>query len=226
MFIQSDFAKDSRYQNIDPILVVEGGNITYSQSGLTNNMISMASPNLYQTTTEHQFLAESTINIHCICSASDAAEELGFEVAMFAQSMRLVAAEMLQVQNISMPQQSKAQMMGGNDWGGKFDSVVSFGYSFALRRRHKPVDPGELLKIIEFYMTHPLDTPLPGQLDANGNPVVPGQKGGTNTGGQNGNWGGEGGVNDTPGNVADGLDDGWATIELKVSNTEVTGEQN
>jgi hypothetical protein len=228
LFIQSDFAKDAKHQNVDPIIVVEGSGINYSQTGLTNNMANFTVDNLYQMQTHHQFLAESSINIHCMCTSSDAAEELGFEVAMFVQSLRLIAAEMIQFQHITMPQQSKAQAVARNDWTGKFDSIVSFGYSFALRRRHTPVDKGELLKMIEFYLTHPLDTPMPGDKDAEGNPVnignEPGNKGGTNTGGQNGNWGGTGGTNDEAN--ADGIDDGYVTLEMKISKDDIIVGEN
>lgn len=226
MFIQSDLALDSRYQNVDPIIVVEGGGINYSQLGTTNNMINFSFDNLYQMHSYHQFLAESTINIHCIASASDAAEELGFEVAMVVQSMKLISGEMLQFQSMSMPQQSKAQMMGRNEWAGKFDSVVSFQYSFAIKRKHTPVDPGELLKEIEFYFNHPTDTPMPGDKDQEGNPINTGDTGGTNTGGNNGNWGGDGGTGHSEDGEQDFVDDGWVEIKMKITQDTITGEQN
>ena len=221
LFIQSDFAEDTRLQNIDPILVVEGSGVSYQNNGTTNNLANFDVVKMYQLETYHQFLAEGSINIHCIAAASDAAEELAFEVAMFVQSMRMFAGEMLQLQQITMPQQSKAQLMNRDEWSGNYDSVVSFGYSFAIRRKHTPVDPGEILKEIEAY----IHTPNKDKTDAEGKPINnTGETGGTSTGGQSGNWGGNGGSDPVHG--VDGVDDGWVSIALKVSNESITGDQN
>ena len=227
--IQSDFAKDARDRNLDPMVVVQGGDISYASTGIGNNIAYGASvKNMYQMESCNQFTADSNVNIHCIASAPDAAEEMGFEVAMYFQSLRSNIGNILQLQNISMPRQSKPQQMGGEEWAGNFDSVVSFSYSFAIRRKHTPVDPGELLKAIEFYLEHEPTVPREGDKDKDGKPINTSEKGGTNTGGNNGNWGGTG-LHDTSklpsGSTTDGIDDGSITLTLNINKDTISEEQ-
>lgn len=148
MLIQSDFAEDAKYPNVDPCIVVEGGGISYTNDSI-GNTAGMDVYKLAYVQQYYQFLARSTINIHCIAGSDDAAEELGFEVAMFMQSMRPISAVMLELQEFSMPSQSKPQLMTRAEWSGKYDSVVTVGYAFALRRKHTPIDIGELLADIQ-----------------------------------------------------------------------------
>lgn len=186
---------------------------------MTNNLAGFTRDNLYQLNSYHQFTVESSINIHCIATTASTAEELGFEVAMLLQAMRLISGEMLELQYMGMPSQSRAQTIAHRDWSGKYNSVVSFRYVFTVKRKHTPIDPGELLKEIEINFENP-SLPKPGDVDQEGNPINNGGKGGTNTGGNNGNWGGNGGING-----GDGIDDGWVNIKLKVTNESIEGSQ-
>lgn len=167
LYIRTDYAEDARYQNIDPQIVVEGGSIRYSSSSIGNNIADYNIINSYQTETYHQFLAESNINIHCLASSSDTAEELGFEVAMFMQSLKNLTATVLQIQNMSMPQQSKPQLTSRTEAAGKYDSVVSMSYSFALMRKYTPLDAGTILNGITVYIDTPASTGVPATVPIN-----------------------------------------------------------
>ena len=210
IFIQPDMAEDVRERNINPAIIVESSGHRYGNESIGNVAHAAQYKEAYVEEI-FQFLVEGSINIHCLAESDDAAEELGFEVAILMQSLRQTAAEIMQIQTLSMPQQSKPQLIQRDTWAGHYDCVVSFGYSFAVRRKHTPIDKGVLLNEINSYIGLEPPTLQPGT----------GETGGTNTGGQNGNWGGTGGILG-----GDGVDDGITELKITVSNTEITGEQS
>ena len=116
---------------------------------------------------------------------------------------------MLNIQYFAMPSQSKSTMIFRGNWEGKYDSVVSIGYSFALRTLHTPLDTGTLLADINTYLTLPVAVAAPG-----------GVVGGTNTGGESGNDGGTGVAIGTPvptDTTTDFIDDGKVTLKINVN---------
>lgn len=210
IFIQPDMAEDVRERDINPSIIVESSGHRYGNDAIGNVAHATQYKEAYVEQT-YQFLVEGSISVHCLAESDDAAEELGFEIAIFLQSLRPTVAEILQVQTWSMPQQSKPQLIQHDTWAGHYDSIVSVGYSFAIRRKHTPIDKGVLLTEINSYLDLDNPTLQPGT----------GETGGTSTGGQNGNWGGTGGING-----GDGVDDGIIQLKFTVTNTEITGEQS
>lgn len=209
IFIQTDYAEDSREHNVNPMIIVESSGVQYSNDAIGNVAHVQQYKEAY-VQTWFQFLTRGSINIHCIAEGDDASEELAFEVAMLLQSIKSLAGEILELQELTMPVQSKPQVIQRGNWQGEYDSVVSVNYAFAIKRRHVPIDKGALLSDIYFYLD-PTDITLqPGT----------GETGGTNTGGQNGNYGGTGGINPEEG--IDGVDDGFVTLQISVNEKEIT----
>lgn len=213
IFIQADYAEDTREHNVNPMIVVESTGISFSSDSTGGNLAHLDRYKEAYVEEYFQFLANGGLNIHCIAEGDDAAEELGFEVAMFITSLKPTLADILQIQYLSMPSQSKPQVVRRDDWQGEYDCIVSFNYAFAIKQRHIPIDKGELLADILFYLDPSNITLQEGT----------GELGGTSTGGQNGNWGGTGGIN--PAEGTDGVDDGTVTLQISVANGSVVVDE-
>ena len=201
------------------MIIVETSGVQYANDSIGNSARAITYKMAY-VEQYFQFLARGGLTIHCLAEGDDAAEELAFEVAMFLTSLRVIAAEIMQFQEMSMPVQSKPMPAKHENWGACYDCAVSLSYAFAIRRKHTPIDKGLLLNEINSYV-HTDGTPCnptdPADPDYTPLPTGTGETGGTGTGGQNGNYGGTGGING-----GDGVDDGLIKLTLKVSKDDIT----
>lgn len=235
--ILSDYPEDNQQEVKVPTLVVQGGDVAFNQDGIGNmqHLLPWQERNTsgdiitkYAFIEEWlQFTLQSTVQIHCLTNSRDSADELGFEVGIFMVHLKHQLGDILQLQYLSMPQQTAPHVIAREGWTGTWDSTVALQYTFTLRRKHQPVDLGEPLRSIETTLdpVHPKGTPPPsaGDKDHNGNPINTSDTGGTGTGGENGNWGGKGGVSTDE--TADCIDDGWITLRFRVRDDTVTGQQ-
>ena len=210
IFIQADMAEDARETNINPAVIVESSGLQYSNDSIGNAAYFAQYKQAY-VEEYYQFLARGSFSVHCLAESDDASEELGFEIAMFLQSLKPTVGEILQLQEFSMPSQSKPQLVQHDTWAGHYDTIVSVNYSFAIKRKHTPIDKGVLLTEINTYLNTPDPVVTPGN----------GEQGGTYTGGENGNYGGKGGLSG-----GDGVDDGVVNLAIRVSSTDVEVEEN
>lgn len=174
------------------------------------------------------YVINSSVNIRIVAGSKDDVEELSFEVALFLLSLKYTIANVLQIQNIGSPQIQPPQPIKQDGWSNVYAAHIYVDYSYILSRIWQPVDYGPVLKSIETVMTpvnkkwdkNESKVPEIGDTDEHGNPVNLGEKGGTNTGGQNGNYGGIGGRSDD--SVADCVDDN--VVELRFRTTLASGE--
>ncbi len=233
--IAPEYAEDDNLQKGMPLIVVENGPTMISPAGFNSgtdrvfNQLGYVNGKLvekeYVWDMKQQFNINSSTSIHVHSPNKDDADELAYEVAIAIELCRPLIANILQIQNISDAQISPAAKTGQTGWNSQFMSMVSFSYSYTLARIWQPVDSGELLKSIETVLT-PVNggtTPKPGDKDEKGNDINIGNVGGTNSGGQNGNWGGTGGVSSDY--TADGIDDNVVNLRFKVTKDSTKGYQ-
>lgn len=234
--IAPEHAEDDQLQKGKPQIVVANGpsmisptsgfnsgtSRVYNQLGYMDNKLVEKE---YIWDMKQQFLISSSTNIHVYSLTKDDADELAYEVAIAMELCRPLIANILQIQNIGDAQISPAQSVGQTGWNSQFMAVVSFSYSYTLARMWQPVDSGELLRNIQTVLTpaNKETTPQPGDKDEKGNDINIGEVGGTNTGGQNGNWGGTGGVSKDY--TADGIDDNVVNLRFKVTKNDISGYQ-
>lgn len=233
--ITPDFIEDDNMQKGVPLIIVQNGSVSIEPAGITSGMYHMADrevmldgvrekrPGVQDS--QMQALVQSSTQIHVITQSKDDADELAFEIAMFLLGLKYSVANIIQLQFVGSPQISPAQQMGQTGWIGKYMVTVYIPYTFTVTRRWLPVDEGVLLASIETELT-PVNkgkTPQPGDKDETGKPINIGGVGATNTGGQNGNWGGKGGVSKDY--TADGIDDNWVNLRFKVSTKDILGYQ-
>lgn len=233
--IAPEYAEDDNLQKGMPLIVVENGPTMVSPAGFNGgtdrvfNQLGYVNGKLiekeYIWDMKQQFNINSSTSIHVHSPNKDDADELAYEVAIAIELCRPLIANILQIQNISDAQISPAAKTGQTGWNSQFMAMVSFSYSYTLARMWQPVDSGELLKSIETVLT-PVNggtTPKPGDKDEKGNDINIGNVGGTNSGGQNGNWGGTGGVSSDY--TADGIDDNVVNLRFKVAKDSTKGYQ-
>ena len=172
------------------------------------------------------YLINSSVNFRVVAGSKDDVEEIAFELGLFLMSLKYTVANVLQIQNIDSPQIQPPQPIKQDGWANQYVAHVYVSYSYILSRVWMPVDYGPLLTGIETKLTpvaskwdkNKSRVPEAGDVDEKGNPVNIGERGGTNTGGQNGNYGGIGGRSDDP--VADCVDDNTVELRLKVTDLE------
>ena len=205
--VQSAYAEDTREQNLLPGIFVETGSVSIGNETVGN----LAHFNVY-----HDYLIEQLVNltingsiaIHCVAESKIETAELAFEVAMFLQGVRTTLADMVQLQFLSTPSISASGIHSREGSVTTFDTVVSLNYAFTAQRKVTPIDRGVLLTEINTYINSPADIAAAG-----------GGIGGTNTGGQTGNWGGVGSGNypeERTEDLGDYKDDNTETIKLTV----------
>lgn len=234
--IATDFTEDARAQDSVPNIVVQNGPCTIDPAGFGSGVYTGNPRQLYRdgkTITQEaimdysmMFTIRSYSQIFAITFSKDDSDELAFEIALFMAMLKSDVANIIQLQNLESPQQSPAQQMTQVGWQGKYMASVTVPYTFILRRHWCPVDRGILLRAIETTMkpVNPSkDPPKPGDKDENGNDINIGDVGGTNTGGENGNWGGQGGISDDP--LSDGIDDNIVNLRFRVREDTIEGYQ-
>lgn len=233
--ITPDFIEDDNMQKGVPLIIVQNGPVSIEPAGFGNGLYHTndrevilnghreTKPGIQDS--RLQFTVNSSTQVHVITQSKDDADELAFEISMFMLMLKYMVGNILQLQYVGSPQISPAQQMGQTGWIGRYMVSVHIPYAFTLVRRWMPLDEGVLLTAIETALT-PVnngESPKPGDLDENGNPINIGGVGGTNTGGQNGNWGGQGGVSSDY--TADGIDDNWVNLRFKVTKDEIIAAQ-
>lgn len=181
IFIQAGNAEDVPEHNINPAVIVENGSTTqFDNTALGTNYSAMTSYKMAYTEFLSSFLVRGSVQIHCIAEAEDASEELAYEIALFMQSLKHISGLVLQLQELSAPAMSVPQRINGGTWSGNYDTVIMVSYAYSIKQKFTPIDLGPLLKDIQT------------MLDNDGDSGFKGGVGGTNTGGQSGNWGGTG----------------------------------
>ena len=234
--IATDFTEDPRVQDSVPNIVIRNGPCTIDASGFGSGIYSARERQAIiegQKVTQKaiwdykmDFTINSYTEISVISFSKDDSDELAFEVAMFMAMLKSYVGNILKLQNLGNPQQSPAQQMTQVGWSGKYMASVTVPYTFILCRHWNPVDAGILLRSVETIMK-PVNPdripPKPGDKDEHGNDINIGEVGGTNTGGENGNWGGKGGISDDPN--ADGIDDNVVTLRFRAREDTIEGYQ-
>lgn len=234
--ITPDYVEDDNIQKGLPLVIVQNGPINIEPAGVAtgayytgpqasiDNGIRKEKEGIWDT--KLQFTISSYTQIQVISMAKDDADEIAFSVAMFMLMLKYDVANIIQIQNIGSPSVNPAQQMEQVGWTGKYMATVSVPYVFTLARVWQPLDSGILLRAIETEMT-PVNggkVPEAGDTDFKGNKINIGETGATNTGGQNGNWGGQGGISENN-PVGDGMDDNCVELRFRVSADEIKGWQ-
>lgn len=233
--ITPDYIEDDDMEKGLPLIIVQNGPSSIEPAGVGTGMYSTGSRAVMLDNivthkdgvwdTKLQFTINSQTQIQVIATSKDDVDELAFDIAMFMLMLKYSVANILQLQFVGSPQQSPAQQMTQVGWQGKYMSSIIVPYTYTIARQWMPIDFGPVLTAIETAMT-PVNkgtTPKPGDTDLKGNPINIGGVGATNTGGQNGNWGGTGGVSPDP--VADGIDDNCVDLRFRVSADDASGYQ-
>lgn len=231
--ITPDYIEDDNMEKGLPLIIIQNGSSSLEPSGIGNGIYNSGGREILLNgektvkdgvwDTKLQFTVNSHTQIQVIATSKDDVDELAFEIAMFMLMLKYSVANILQIQFVGNPQQSPAQQMTQVGWQGKYMATVMVPYTFTIARRWLPIDFGPVLAAIETELS-PVNkgtTPKPGDVDFNGDPINIGGVGATNSGGQNGNWGGTGGVSTDY--VADGMDDNWAELRFKITENNIDG---
>lgn len=155
IFIQSDLAEDTREQNIMPAVIVDSSGARIEPIGLNADMDDMQVTRLYQIKTAHQMIITSNMQFHVIAESKVEAEDIGFQLLLFANSLRMEAGRMFGVNYVGACTQHPIQAIERQDLHNVYRSTVAFTYQFPVRVVHTPVDPGELLREINTYIDLP-----------------------------------------------------------------------
>lgn len=146
IFIQDEIAEDARHDSIIPTIVIENTGYNFSDDSIGSNLAHVERHREYLHLSEHQYVVNGGINIHCLSQSSIDSEELAFEISFFILSLRWQLHTMFNMQKMSTPSQSKATGIQREGWYYHYNSVVSFSYSIAVRSKLTPVDNGPLLR--------------------------------------------------------------------------------
>ena len=228
--IQEGFDEDAVYENRIPAIIVETSGVRFNQEGIGNQM-EMLTINPYQAISMLGCTINGDIQISAIADSSIDSEELAWEVALWLMVAKNSVRDVFDMQFMSMPQLSAPSLTEKQGWNGTYTTTISVNYSFAVKMSCKPLDKGELLREIGFY----LDTYDPAASKNNGN--TPNNvnttdhwknpddhnggidhddpaNGGNNTGGNGGNGGNK-----------NYLGDDWIYIKFRITDGSITGKQ-
>ena len=194
ILIQSSMAEDAKESGIHPAIIIDSGNLNFNNDSIGNRS-SVARYKEYLIKEVLTYTVSGSITFTCRCESKIASENLAYELSSFLVITRNSIGKVLQLQQLSMPQQSKAIpviISGGHTL---YEAHVQVGYNYVASTVVTPVDFGPLLADVISSISP--NSPIPGA----------GGVGGTYTGGETGNWGGTG----EPGG-GDAIDDGRAAI--------------
>jgi hypothetical protein len=184
LVIQTAIAENSRETGIHPAIIVDQGQLSFNNDSIGNKAY-LERYKEYLIKETISYTVSGNITMHCIGEAKISAENLAYEVSTFLVTARNSVGKILQLQNLSMPQQSRANPISREGGDTLYDCQVAVNYSYAVSSIVTPVDLGPLLTDV---LAQPgIATPVIGG----------GGIGGTGTGGVSGNWGGDGGLSVT-----------------------------
>ena len=190
LYVQTSMAENAKESGIHPAIIIDSGNLSFNNDSL-GNRASVEVHKMYLVKENLTYTVSGSIAFICRCESKISAENLAYELSSFLTIAKNSVGKVLQLQLLSMPQQSKAMPVSASGGSTLYEAQVQVSYSYAVNLEVTPVDLGPVL-----------DDVL-SQLSPNSPIIGDGGVGGTFTGGQTGNWGGTG----EPGG-GDAIDDG------------------